>query len=204
MNKKILIWAGVIIVVAILLGWNHIFPNTSSVPLIINSNTLPGIQKTIAPWKPEISHLRARLADIGLQALSGGKSTLHIHEHINIIIDGHSVIVPANIGINQIEGFMSPVHTHDNSGVIHVESPTIRNFTLGEFFDVWGVRFTQKCIGSYCDTASSTLAVYSNGKKVTGNPRALILKEHQEIAVVFAMSSNTPKIPSTYIFPSGE
>ncbi len=148
--------------------------------------------------------MRTRLDDIGLQALSGGKSALHIHEHIDIIINGHSVSVPANIGINQIERFMSPIHTHDNSGVIHVESPTMRDFTLGEFFDVWGVRFTQNCIGSYCDTASSTLAVYNNGKKVTNNPRTLILKEHQEIAVVFDMSSSTSTIPSTYIFPSGE
>lgn len=202
MNKKTFIWVGAIIVVAILLGWNHIFPNASPVPLTINSNTLPGIQKTTAPWQPEISHLRVRLSDIGLQALSGGESTLHIHEHIDIIINGHSVTVPANIGINQIREFMSPIHTHDNSGIIHVESPIIRNFTLGEFFDVWGVRFTKDCIGSYCDTASSTLTIYNNGKKVI-DPRTLILKEHQEIAVVFGVSSSTLKIPSVYKFPRG-
>jgi hypothetical protein len=32
---------------------------------------------------------------------------------------------------------MSPLHTHDSSGLIHVESNTFRNYTLGEFLDIW-------------------------------------------------------------------
>jgi hypothetical protein len=32
---------------------------------------------------------------------------------------------------------MSPLHTLDNTGLIHVESNTMRNFTLGEFLDIW-------------------------------------------------------------------
>jgi hypothetical protein len=32
---------------------------------------------------------------------------------------------------------MSPLHTHDNSGLIHVESNTVRDFTLGEFLSIW-------------------------------------------------------------------
>ena len=32
---------------------------------------------------------------------------------------------------------MSPLHTHDSSGVIHVESNTVRYYTLGEFLDIW-------------------------------------------------------------------
>jgi sulfur carrier protein ThiS len=33
---------------------------------------------------------------------------------------------------------MSPLHTHDSSGIIHVESLVERDYTLGEFLDVWG------------------------------------------------------------------
>jgi hypothetical protein len=33
---------------------------------------------------------------------------------------------------------MAPLHTHDASGTIHVESNTIRNYTLGEFLNIWG------------------------------------------------------------------
>lgn len=32
---------------------------------------------------------------------------------------------------------MSPLHTHDSSGLIHVESNTVRNYFLGEFLDIW-------------------------------------------------------------------
>lgn len=33
----------------------------------------------------------------------------------------------------------APLHTHDDSGTIHVESSTNRNYRLGEFFKVWGL-----------------------------------------------------------------
>jgi hypothetical protein len=46
----------------------------------------------------------------------------------------------------------SPIHTHDTSGIVHIESPTVRPFTLGQFFDVWGVRFTSDCIGGDCNS----------------------------------------------------
>jgi len=29
------------------------------------------------------------------------------------------------------------LHTHDASGIIHVESNTMRDFRLGEFLDIW-------------------------------------------------------------------
>lgn len=32
---------------------------------------------------------------------------------------------------------MSALHTHDESGTVHVESNTVRNFTLGELLDIW-------------------------------------------------------------------
>jgi hypothetical protein len=32
---------------------------------------------------------------------------------------------------------MSPLHTHDNSGTVHVEANTMRDFTLREFLDIW-------------------------------------------------------------------
>ena len=33
---------------------------------------------------------------------------------------------------------MSPLHTHDSSGTIHVESTEYRNYTLGQFLNIWG------------------------------------------------------------------
>jgi hypothetical protein len=34
---------------------------------------------------------------------------------------------------------MAPLHTHDSSGIVLVESTVNRNYTLGEFLNVWGL-----------------------------------------------------------------
>lgn len=202
-STKWFVGGGVLVVIGMLLSWNHIFP-AQPVILITNPNNLPGIATTTAPWAPEIAHLRERLHDIGLSALTQEGSAMHIHAHLDLFVNGARIIVPAGIGIDSVARFISPIHTHNASGIIHIESNVVRNFTLGQFFDVWGVRFTKDCIGGYCNIATSTLAVYANGIRVLSNSRALVLKEHEEIAVVFGTASSTQKISSTYAFPSGE
>ncbi len=88
---------------------------------------------------------------------SDAETNLLMHDHVslNVTIDGKPIMVPAHIGMKQtgifadpllysdhnldkygMEG-MSPLHTHDSSGVIHVESNTVRYYTLGEFLDIW-------------------------------------------------------------------
>ncbi len=62
----------------------------------------------------------------------------HVHTSLQIFNRGHAVLVPANIGIPQGASCLYWVHTHDASGVIHIESPVKSNFTLGQFFDIWG------------------------------------------------------------------
>ena len=88
--------------------------------------------------------------------------------------------------------------------LVHVESPTQRNFSLGEFFDVWGVLFTPTCIGAYCNAGNERLQVFANGKVVTGNPRQLMLVEHEEIVVTFGTPDQIPQpYPASYQFPTG-
>ena len=204
--KKTIGIIGIIVLTALLLSWNRLFPIRQNAPvtLITDPNNLPGIETGPAPWYPEIAHLRARLADIGLPALSAEGSALHIHQHLDVRINGSHVAVPAGIGIDESAGFISPVHTHDTSGIIHVESDTVRNFTLGEFFDIWGVRFTKDSIGGYTVSATSTLAVYANGSLVTGDPRNLVLTEHQEIVIEYGTKKEMlATVPTSYTFPPG-
>ena len=92
------------------------------------------------------------------------KIVFHIHPHLNVTLDGKSLVIPAGVGINttlwrdhsldqygmgpmkmdmggtsMIMQGMSPLHTHDTSGTIHVESNEIRNYTLGQFLQNWGI-----------------------------------------------------------------
>lgn len=90
---------------------------------------------------------------------------MHIHPILSLYIDGNPVPIPANIGIDpnlyknhtldtygmkmpemQSMPVMYPTHTHDTTGTIHVESNENRNYTLGDFLDVWGMDFGGKTV----------------------------------------------------------
>ena len=88
--------------------------------------------------------------------LPNNQMVLHNHATLKVISNnGVVTTVPAHVGMVQVgkaedpllyadhsldkygmQG-MSPLHTHDDSGTIHVESNTVRNYTLGEFLDIW-------------------------------------------------------------------
>lgn len=61
------------------------------------------------------------------------------HNHTKLVINDQnnkSLNIPAGIGIVPNECIFW-LHTHDDSGIIHVESPTKISFTLGQFLQVW-------------------------------------------------------------------
>jgi len=173
---------------------------SSSAPPIVNESQLVGLQTGPAPWNPGLDHLPDRMQPLGLTELGGeGQGViLHIHAHLDILVNGKKQPVPASIGIyNTSGGFLTDLHTHDATGIIHIESPTRRKFSLGEFFGVWGVRLTNTCVGGYCKP-KTTWRVYVNGAPYSGDPSKLVLIRHQEIA--FVIGKPPKKIPSSYQF----
>lgn len=87
---------------------------------------------------------------------------LHIHSDLRILIDGKEEFIPANIGIGN--NLMRPLHTHNPDGEIHIEGPCARDFTIGEFFQVWGREFNRQCIFDKC-TDNGVLRFIVNGKE---------------------------------------
>ena len=173
-------------------------PETSPGPLA-------GLQTGPAPWGANTADLAERLEAIGVPPLSPMEGTaVHIHQHLDLYVDGRKVQVPAGIGIDPAVGY-APLHTHDPSGVIHVESPTVRTYTLGEFLAVWGVRFTPSCLGGYCAGGGRQLRLFVDGRAYRGDPTTLALAPHQELVVAFGTAAQLPSpIPSIYPFPPGE
>jgi hypothetical protein len=166
---------------------------------IPNSDSLVGVQTGPAPWNAALDTLPDRLKPLGLNALTNEGEVVHIHQHLDIYVNGKKVTVPSQIGIYDGQ-FLTELHTHDASGIMHVESPTKRTFDLAQFFGVWGVRLTPSCVGGYCKELTPW-RLYVDGKPYQGDPRALELKAHQEIAIVIG---TPPKvIPSKYKFPAG-
>jgi len=140
---------------------------------------ITGLNEGPPPWPAELNGLYQRLQAIGLppQAVEG--QGLHSDQHLDIYVDGQPVEIPQGIGIppgyradpgTTSTDFISILHTHDTSGIVHVEAPEVTQYTLGEFFDVWGVKFTPKCLGSLCETKDKKIEVYVNGKLQTGDP----------------------------------
>jgi hypothetical protein len=159
--------------------------------------SLPGLQTGPAPWGPNPTQLRARLRAIGLPALSAEGTVVHTHSLLQIYVFGDPEPVPANIGVGR--AFISPIHTHDDTGIVHVESPTLGTFTLGKVFDVWGVRFTETCIGIYCTGEGNRLRVFVDGEPYQGDPRGLELAQHQDIVMAYGTEAQLPDpIPSRY------
>jgi hypothetical protein len=187
--------AAIVVLLVILLrdnGGGGGAETSANVP-VAEFNSLPGVSKTKAPWPPEYANLTDRLQPLGLNALSQEQLAFHIHQHLDIFVDGKRVPggVPALIGIND-DSYITELHTHTPNGIVHVESARKLDFTLGQFFAEWGVFLNGRCVGAYCNG----LKWYVNGVRQTGNPQKLVLKDHQQIAIV--VGKPPKKIPATF------
>ena len=169
------------------------------------SPKLPGLMTGKGPWGAnDGKELRARLKAIGLDALPREALKMHIHQRMAILVNGKFVPLPAYIGIDANGKFITELHTHDASGLMHVESPVVRKFTLGEFFDVWGLRFSKNCLGGYCTNGNKKVRVWTDAKPVNGDPRKVVLTERLSIVVAYGTLKSVPMpIPKHFPFPTG-
>ena len=152
-----------------------------------------GIRATKPPWPPEYAHLQQRLKALNLPPV--GNESYHIHALLHVYVNGKPVTVPANIGLYRAKGIVSPVHTHDPSGVIHMEASRPYPFTLGDFFTVWGVRFSATQLGAYTNGGGKRVWVYVNGKPIR-YPRFYAMKAHDNIVTAYGTLGSFPKRPS--------
>lgn len=186
-NRTVLVGVVVLAVVAVV----------ALVAVAVRHKNAPATRTTAPPWPaPSASDVPRLVRDAGLPVLAMEATDVHYHAHLDVIVDGQAVTVPAQIGI--AANGISALHTHTPDGIVHVESPTPQTFTLGQLFTEWDVRLTRTCLGGLC---TEPLHVYVNGAEVTTDPRAIVLAKHQEIAIVYGTLPAGP--PASYTFPSG-
>ena len=126
----------------------------------------------------------------GIQCSSSEQTLFHIHAHLTIFVDGSPRQVPAGIGIPGAQEQNTPagpfvdrgtcfywLHTHAADGIIHIESPIQRTYTLGDFFDEWGQPLSPTALGP---VKGRVVALY-DGKRYVGNPRDIPLNAHAQI-----------------------
>ena len=115
-----------------------------------------------------------------------GTMAMHWHPRLSVTINGEAVPIPANIGIDpglwndhtmdaygmqampeMGMGGMAPLHTHDASGKIHEESTAVRDYTIGDFFRIWGQTFDGQQVLGHPAPAGHRVRMIVDG---TGTP----------------------------------
>jgi hypothetical protein len=119
----------------------------------------------------------------------------HIHAHLSVFVNGQPKAVPQGIGIND-QTCIYWLHTHTNDGILHIESPTSNNYTLGTFFDIWHQPLSPTQVGP----AQGQLTVLVNGKLSNENPSLIVLDSHTDIQ----LDVGQPVVPyKAFKFPAG-
>jgi hypothetical protein len=153
------------------------------------------------PWRPEYAHLAQRLKLIGIPP--GGKEKFHIHALLHIYVHGLLTPLPADISLDPAKGVEASMHTHDATGIIHMEAPHPYNYTLGDFFSVWGVKLGPAQVGGLTGLGGDHLHFYLNGKPLS-NPAALVLHKDDSVVIGYGPDSGFPHKPSTFLLTEVE
>src|SRR6202521_1200112 len=136
---------------------------------------------------------------------------VHYHAALQILYQGIPVSIPSDVG--RLSTCFYWLHVHAESpGVIHIESPANRTYTLGDFFTVWSVSkrtpepLDSTHVSSFTLTPGQKLVVYvdhADGKGpqlYTGDPKKIVLTAHEVITLEIAPPTVTPP---TFTFQSG-
>lgn len=109
------------------------------------------------------------LSAISQPMVEPGHENLAFHGHVRLTIHDlrtrTNLTIPGNIGLpgglwfnhtlDVYGGVFAPLHTHGENGIIHIEPTTHPGFlfTLGDFFNIWGVPLDARCVWNYCASA---------------------------------------------------
>jgi len=119
----------------------------------------------------------------GIRCDPAEQVAFHIHQHLAIWDHGKPVQIPADVGRPLLANCFYWLHTHTPDGIIHVESPTVRTFTLGDFFAVWGQPLSRTQVATARVGPGSSLRVWVDGSRYTGDPAKIELLQHTDITI---------------------
>jgi hypothetical protein len=79
-----------------------------------------------------------------------------------------------------------------------VEAARAFNFTLGDFFKVWGVKLGPAQVGGLTGYGGDKLHFYLDGKPLA-NPAAHVLHNGESIVIGYGAANSFPHTPSTLL-----
>ncbi|MBC5809971.1 MAG: hypothetical protein GIW95_03825, partial [Candidatus Eremiobacteraeota bacterium] len=116
----------------------------------------------------------------------------HIHQHLTILDRGKAVKIPADVGRPVLGNCLYWLHTHTDDGLVHIESPEIRTFTLGNFFEIWGQPLDATHVGPM-HFKRGALKTFVGGRPYAGDPRKIELTEHADIVLQIGPPYSMPR-----------
>jgi hypothetical protein len=141
----------------------------------------------------------------GIKSVATEQLAYHIHIGLTLYDHGKPVTVPTEIGIPG--GEVQPrcyywIHIHSATPhIIHVESPTRKAFTLGNFFDVWeatnssaqpgGDAFIKRLRAA---AAHKQVEVFVERQRWTGSYRSVPLLPNIGITIEIGKPTKPPKL----------
>ncbi len=110
--------------------------------------------------------------------------------------------IPANIGL--LPNCNRPLHTHDDSGTIHVETDQPVNYTIGDFFLIWGKTFNSSGIFP----SNQPLPSYLDRCVATAGPPGyhvhpvltIIYKTNAPSTITMTVNGNQEPLMQNYVF----
>ena len=137
---------------------------------------------------------------------------VHYHAYLQIVANGN--IVPISTSVGRTGSCYYWLHMHSGEqGMIHIEAPSDRTFTLADFFWVWGAwsatrQFLDSThVSTMTLSAGQALVVYidaddgSGPQLYNGNPQKIVLKDHEMITLEITPPTLNP--PPAYTWPAG-
>jgi hypothetical protein len=176
-----LIGGGIIIVLLLALGISQFIIHNNNANPTGSLNPHPATGQTVD----------------GLKCLPQQGGALHIHQYLDLYVNGQQQTVPPGTGIVNPANCLYPLHVHDNEpNIIHNETDQQNvSFTLGQFFDIWGVKLSSSQVGGYTVDGAHKLVIKlidksGNVTTYTGNPHDIPLGDQETIYLLY----NSPNV----------
>jgi len=165
----------------------------------------------------------------GVQCQASESVVYHIHIALTLYNHDKAVMVPQYVGIpfsksidESAQNSQNPnvclywLHTHDPSGIVHVESPTQKLYTLGQFLDVWRNTAATDATGGYQNQISvdgsfpqalqaanpRDIHAYVDGKPISTPYWTITFTPHKLVTLEIGTLQKPPL--THFDFPSGE
>jgi hypothetical protein len=119
----------------------------------------------------------------GVECERGERLEYHVHSHLTLIVEGEEVPVTGNVGIRPDCIFW--LHTHSENGILHVEAPEQRGFTLGQFFAVWNQPLNSSQLLDNPADATHEVQATVNGEPWSGDPSNIPLEDLTSIVLEY-------------------